>query len=56
MGRQPYYDFADCIIKSCADKKVEGKMAAHSVPNIFHILRKTMSDDVMSFTKENLNN
>ena len=45
MGRQPYYDFADHIIKLCADKKVEGRMAAHSVPNIFYILRKTMSDE-----------
>lgn len=44
MGRHPYYDFADRIIKLCADKKVEGKMAAHSVPNVFYILRKTMSD------------
>lgn len=44
MGRQPYFDIADKIIKLCADKKLEGYMAAHSVPNIFYILRKSMSD------------
>lgn len=45
MGRQPYFDIADQIIKLCADKKIEGYMAAHSIPNMFYILRKSMSDD-----------
>ncbi|MDE7319265.1 MAG: PIN domain-containing protein [Lachnospiraceae bacterium] len=36
MGRQPYFDLADHIIKLCADKKMEGYMAAHSVPNMFY--------------------
>lgn len=44
MGRKPYYDMADRILKLCADKKIEGCMAAHSVPNMFYILRKQMSD------------
>lgn len=44
-GRQPYFENADKIIKICADKKVEGYLAAHSISNIFYILRKDMSVD-----------
>lgn len=28
IGRQPYYDFADAIIKLCADKKISEKVGA----------------------------
>lgn len=44
-GRQPYFDHADHILELCADKKVHGYMAAHSIPNMFYILRKDMSED-----------
>lgn len=43
-GRKPYFDIADQIIKLCADRKMEGYLAAHSVPNIYYVLRKSMSD------------
>jgi predicted nucleic acid-binding protein len=39
-GREPYFTLADEIIKLCRDKKIVGYMAAHSVPNMFFILRK----------------
>ena len=39
-GRKPYFAYADEIIKLCRDSKITGYMAAHSVPNIFFILRK----------------
>ena len=45
MGRQPYFDLADRIIRLCADQRIEGYMAAHSIPNMFYILRKSMSDE-----------
>lgn len=45
MGRQPYYDLADSIVRLCVEKKIDGRMAAHSVPNMFYILRKSMSDE-----------
>lgn len=45
LGRQPYFDYADHIIKLCADKKVQGYMAAHTIPNMFYILRKDMSKE-----------
>ena len=41
-GRQPHFDDADKIIKLCADKKVQGYLAAHSISNIFYILRKDL--------------
>jgi len=43
LGREPYFSNADRIIKLCADKKIQGVMAAHSIPNMFYILRKDMS-------------
>ena len=45
LGREPYFDNADKIIKLCADKKIVGFMAAHSIPNIFYILRKDMPEE-----------
>lgn len=42
MGRKEYFHNADKIIKLCADKKIEGILAAHTIPNLFYILRKTM--------------
>ncbi len=45
MGRQPYFDIADQIIKLCSNKIIEGYMAAHTVPDMFYILRKSMSDE-----------
>lgn len=41
-GRQPHFDDADKIIKFCADKKVQGYLADHSISNIFYILRKDL--------------
>lgn len=40
IGRQSYFDDADKIIKMCADRKLQGYLAAHSIPNLFYILRK----------------
>lgn len=44
-GRQPYFENADKIIKMCADKKLDGYLTAHSISNIFYILRKDLSVD-----------
>ena len=45
VGRDPYYEYADRILELCAEKKLEGFMAAHSISNIFYILRKDMPED-----------
>lgn len=42
--RQPYYESARDVIRTCAGDKVKGYIAFHSVPNIFYILRKSHSE------------
>lgn len=42
--RQPYYNDARNIIHMCAEERVEGYIAFHSLPNIFYILRKSHSE------------
>ena len=45
LGRDPYYDIAYNILTMCADKKVYGYIAAHSIPYLFYILRKSMTKE-----------
>ena len=45
LGREPYYDIAYNILTLCADKKFFGYIAAHSIPNLFYILRTFMSKE-----------
>lgn len=40
MEREPYKTDAVKIIKMCAEKKLEGYLAAHTISNLFFILRK----------------
>ena len=39
LKRKPYADEAEMIITKCADREVIGYLAAHSIPNLFYILR-----------------
>lgn len=41
MDRKPYAEEARMIMTKCADREVVGYLAAHSIPNLFYILRKT---------------
>lgn len=43
MNREPYAEIASEIVMMCSEKKIDGCIAAHSVPNIFFILRKSLS-------------
>lgn len=43
MNREPYADEARFIMTKCADREIIGYLAAHSIPNLFYILRKTYS-------------
>lgn len=45
LGRDPYYDIAYDILTMCADKKINGYIAAHSIPNLFYILRNSMTKE-----------
>ncbi len=40
LKREPYRLDSEIIVKACKDNKICGYMAAHSVINIFYILRK----------------
>ena len=40
LTREPYFEDAKNVILSCADGKIKGCIAAHSIPNMFFILRK----------------
>lgn len=40
MDREPYADEARMIMSKCADREIIGYLAAHSIPNLFYILRK----------------
>ncbi len=41
MERKPYAESAKIIMTKCADREIIGYLAAHSIPNLFYILRKT---------------
>lgn len=43
--RVPYNQSAEKIVEACADNKLLGSIAAHSVSNIFYILRKVYTVD-----------
>lgn len=42
-NRTPYADAAEQIMIMCKDNKIDGCIAAHSIMNIFYILRKNMT-------------
>lgn len=43
MDRGPYAEEARIIMTKCADREIIGYLAAHSIPNLFYILRKAYS-------------
>ena len=40
LEREPFFEDAKGIMLSCAEGKAKGCIAAHSIPNMFFILRK----------------
>lgn len=40
LEREPFFEDAKGVILSCVTGKVKGCIAAHSIPNMFFILRK----------------
>ena len=40
LTREPFYEDAKNIVLACVDGKVKGCIAAHSISNMFFILRK----------------
>lgn len=43
LTREPYYENAKQIVLACAERKIAGCIAAHSISNMFFILRKDYS-------------
>jgi predicted nucleic acid-binding protein len=43
ISRKPFTDTAERILRLCFDEKSKGYIAAHSITNIFYILRKRYS-------------
>lgn len=44
QGRE-HFSLSEQILTFCAKKEINGFMAAHSIPNMFYILRKDFTDD-----------
>lgn len=44
-NREPYAEYGKRILEKCAQKEVMGIMAAHSIPNLFYILRKNFCQE-----------
>ena len=43
IPRKPFADTAEIILRHCFEGKYKGYIAAHSITNIFYILRKHFS-------------
>mgnify|MGYP001067408403 CR=1 FL=1 len=42
-NREPYAEYGRRILEKCAKREITGIIAAHSIPNLFYILRKDFS-------------
>lgn len=44
LTRMPFYEEAKKVVFDCAEGKVKGYIAAHSIPNMYFILRKDYNE------------
>ncbi|MCM1182023.1 MAG: PIN domain-containing protein [Roseburia sp.] len=52
--REPYAEAAKKIVEKCAAREITGIMAAHSISNLFYILRKNFSREERRSLLKNL--
>ena len=45
IGREPFFDDSDKILKLCSEHKIEGYVAGHTITNLFYLLRKHYSNN-----------
>lgn len=45
LKREPHNKTAQIIMTKCASREITGYLAAHSIPNIFYVLRKDYSQE-----------
>ena len=53
-NREPYAEYGKNILEKCAKREVIGIMTAHSIPNLFYILRKDFSQEERRALLKNL--
>ncbi len=54
LKREPYLGAAQTILTKCAEREITGCIAAHSIPNLFYILRKAYSQQERRWFIRNL--
>ena len=52
--REPYATDAKQIMEKCATREITGVLVAHSIPNLFYILRKEFSQEERRYLLKNL--
>ena len=45
IQREPFFEASRKVVELCSQHKADGYMAAHSVTNLFYLLRKDFSDE-----------
>lgn len=45
LKREPHIKSTKIIMTKCANREITGYLAAHSIPNIFYVLRKDYSQE-----------
>ena len=45
IGREPFFDDSDKVLKLCSEHKIEGYVAGHTITNLFYLLRKHYSNN-----------
>ncbi len=45
VGRQPFYEQSRYVMQLCGEGVIQGCLAAHTITNLFYILRKYYSND-----------
>ena len=45
LKREPFYEDSLNVMNMCLSKKIKGVIAAHSITNLWYVLRKTCSDE-----------
>ena len=54
LKREPYLGAAQTILTKCAEREITGCIAAHSISNLFYILRKAYSQQERRWFIRNL--
>ena len=45
IRREPFFKTSEEVVELCSQHRVDGYMAAHSITNLFYLLRKDFSDE-----------